>query len=190
MDVATQGLASLVAARAFVPRASWHAWGVIVVAGTIANVDFLSSMFGPDAYLRWHRTYAHSIVVSLIVSPGLAVAYWLGGRGKVDDRGSCGAARLRPDEEVTGRGAVAFFAAVILAGLLHLALDAAQPDGTMIFWPLSRQRVALDWLPHVDPWIMAILLAALLLPELTRLVSDEIGAKSIAPTGRIGAILG
>jgi hypothetical protein len=84
----------------------------------------------------------------------------------------------------------AFFIAVMLAGLLHLALDAAQSDGTMILWPLSRQRVALDWLPHIDPWIIGILLVALLLPELTRLVSDEIGAKSKGPRGRIGAVLG
>src|SRR5579863_300348 len=190
MDVATQGLASLVVARAFVPRASWRAWGVIVVAGSIANIDVLSAMVGPNAFVEWHRTYAHSIVVSLIVSVGLAVAYWLGGRGRVDDRASWGAAMLRPYKEMTSRGAVAFFAAVILAGLLHLALDAAQPDGTMIFWPLSRQRVALDWLPHIDPWIIAILLAALSLPELTRLVTDEIGAKARGARGRIGAIIG
>jgi hypothetical protein len=55
---------------------------------------------------------------------------------------------------------------------------------------LSRQRVELDWLPRVDPWIIVILLVALLLPELTRLVSDEIGSKSRGPRGRVGAIVG
>ncbi len=97
---------------------------------------------------------------------------------------------LRPYKEVAAARRSAFFAAVLLAGLLHLALDAAQSDGTMIFWPLSQQRVALDWLPHIDPWIIAILLAALLLPELTRLVTDEIGAKARGARGRVGAIIG
>lgn len=186
MDVATQGLASLVVARAFVPRASWRAWGVIVVAGTIANVDFISSMMSPDVYLAWHRTYSHSIVVSLIAGSILAAGYLYLNRDYA--RASMGAAVPRPYKG--GGPAPAFFAAVIVAGLLHLALDAAQAAGTMIFWPLSRQRVALDWLPRVDPWIIAILLVALLLPELTRLVSEEIGAKSRAPRGRTGAIVG
>ena len=77
MDIGTQGLASLVIARAFVPRAPWRAWAVIVVAGTIANVDFLSSMMSPAVYLEWHRTYAHSIVVSLIVELHAGGAYVL-----------------------------------------------------------------------------------------------------------------
>jgi membrane-bound metal-dependent hydrolase YbcI (DUF457 family) len=184
MDVATQGLASLVVARAFVPRAGWWAWGVIVAAGTIANVDFVSSMMSPSGYLKWHRTYSHSILLSLIVSVGLAAIYSYFFENKASVRASRAAAVLRPHK------ASAFFAAVILAGLLHLALDVAQSSGTMIFWPLSRQRIGLDWLPQVDPWMIAVLLAALLLPELTRLVSDEIGAKSKGPRGRIGAIIG
>lgn len=187
MDIGTQGLASLVIARAFVPRAPWRAWAVIVVAGTIANVDSLSSMMSPAVYLEWHRTAAHSIVVSLIASFTLASAYLF--------------ATIRAPEEETparilalpkpgGTPRAAFVIAAVFAGFLHLALDAAQSTGTMIFWPLDRQRVALDWLPRVDPWIIAISLAALLLPELTRLVTDEIGVKARGVRGRVGAIIG
>src|SRR5580704_10955233 len=196
MDVGTQGLASLVIARAFVPRAPWRAWAVIVVAGSIANIDVLSALVGPSAFVEWHRTYAHSIVVSLVVSAVLAAAYILASSQRVGGAEEKTPARMplesqgKPAPPKAGGSAVAFFAAVIFAGLLHLALDAAQSDGTMIFWPLSRQRVALDWLPHIDPLIIAILLAALLLPELTRLVTDEIGAKAGGARGRIGAILG
>jgi membrane-bound metal-dependent hydrolase YbcI (DUF457 family) len=187
MDVGTQGLASLVIARAFVPRAPWRAWAVIVVAGSIANIDVLSAMMGPSAFIDWHRTYLHSIVVSVVIGAVLGSVYWFF-FDKADDWASWGAAVLRAYKD--RRSALAFFAAVIVAGLLHLALDAAQADGTMIFWPVNRQRVALDWLPHIDPWIIATLLAALFLPELTRLVSDEIGAKSKGPRGRVGAIVG
>ena len=193
MDVGTQGLASLVVARAIVPRGSWRAWAVIVVAGTIANVDYFSSMMSPGVYLEWHRTYTHSLLFAVIISLSLGGVYLFGSKDHA--RASWGApfeaqgkAMLRPYKD--GASAVAYFAAVILAGLLHLGLDAAQSAGTMIFWPVSRRRVALDWLPRVDPWIIAILLAALLLPELTRLVSDEIGAKALGPRGRIGAIVG
>jgi membrane-bound metal-dependent hydrolase YbcI (DUF457 family) len=160
---------------------------VVVVAGTISNVDFVSSMLSPSAYLEWHRTYAHSIVLSLIVSVVLAVAYILATRDTSEEKTPARMPAL-PKAGATPRSA--FFIATILAGLLHLAMDAGQSTGTMIFWPVSRQRVALDWLPRVDPWIIAILLAALLLPELTRLVSDEIGAKSRKARGRVGAIIG
>ena len=187
MDVGTQGLASLVIARALVPRAPWPAWAVIVIAGSIANIDVVSAMASPSAFIEWHQTYLHSILFSLIVSLILGTTYLL--VSKADARASWGAAELRSYKESRG-SVVAFLAAVLLAGLLHLALDAAQPDGTMIFWPLSHQRVALDWLPHVDAWIIAILLAALLLPELTRLVTDEIGAKARGARGRVGAIIG
>ena len=36
----------------------------------------------------------------------------------------------------------------------------------------------MDWLPTIDPWILAILIAGILLPELIRLVSSEIGART------------
>src|SRR5258708_33838696 len=49
-------------------------------------------------------------------------------------------------------------------------------------------RFAWDWLPGVDPWILALLLAGILLPELFGLVGSEIGAKTKAPRGRNGAI--
>jgi membrane-bound metal-dependent hydrolase YbcI (DUF457 family) len=182
MDVGTQGLASLLIARAFVPRAPWRAWAVIVIAGGIANIDVLSAMVSPSAFIEWHRTYAHSLVVSFVLSWVLAAGYVLAtrDRARIDQvRGS-----------TRNLSRTAFFSAAIFAGFLHLALDAAQSDGTMIFWPLNRQRIALDWLPHIDPWIIAILLAALLLPELTRLVSDEIGAKTRGGRGRVGAIIG
>jgi len=182
MDVGTQGLASLVIARAFVPRAPWRAWAVIVIAGTIANVDVISLLLSPNAYLDWHRTYAHSVIVSLIVSLGLAAGYVAAMRGRSAD------GQMRSG--TTECSSSALFTAVIFAGLLHLALDATQSVGTMIFWPLSHQRVALDWLPRIDPWIIGMLIAALLLPELTRLVSDEIGARSKGPRGRVGATVG
>jgi membrane-bound metal-dependent hydrolase YbcI (DUF457 family) len=182
MDIGTQGLASLVIARAFVPRAPWRAWAVIVIAGSIANIDVVSAMVSPSAFIEWHRTYFHSAVVSLVLSLGLAAAYIVAtpANATIDQLPS----RSRSFSQS------AFVTAVIFAGFLHLALDAAQSDGTMIFWPLSRQRVAMDWLPHIDPWIIAILLAALFLPELTRLVADEIGAKARGGRGRVGAIVG
>src|SRR4029077_9927795 len=58
-----------------------------------------------------------------------------------------------------------------------------------LFWPISARRFALDWLPPLDLWILGILLAGILLPSLSRLVPEEIGAKSKGPRGKLGASL-
>lgn len=183
MDVGTQALASFAVARVVVPRAPWGAWGVVVVAGVVANVDFFTSMLSPVAYIKWHRTYTHSILVSLIAGAVFAALYLFLTRKTQSGMAvqTAGGGNLS-----SGR----FFAAVLLAGVLHLALDACQSAGTMILWPFSLRRVAADWLPRVDPWIIAILILAILLPELSRLVTDEIGAKNKRPRGRVGAIIG
>jgi inner membrane protein len=55
-------------------------------------------------------------------------------------------------------------------------------------WPGRQTRFAWDWLPGIDPWILALLLAGILLPELFGLIGSEIGAKAAAPRGRNGAI--
>ena len=174
MDVATHALASAALARIVLPRAPRVAWAVIIAAGTIADLDELSAIPGPSAYLAWHRTYTHSLVESLIVGAVLTIAYLFLSRTPAP-------LRLSPAR---------LFATLLLAGWLHLAMDACQSEGITLFWPFSARRIAADWLANVDPWIITILIAAILLPELLRLVSDEIGAKDKRPRGRIGAIIG
>jgi hypothetical protein len=53
---------------------------------------------------------------------------------------------------------------------------------------LARHYSA-DWVAHFDLWILLVLLAGVLLPQLLGLVTEEIGAKSKAPRGRVGASL-
>jgi membrane-bound metal-dependent hydrolase YbcI (DUF457 family) len=174
MDVGTHALASLALTRAIVPRMPLSAWILIVAAGTVADLDGLSAVFGPSAYLKWHYTYTHSIVTWAIADVLLGVFYLL----------------LRRKNALAEGVAGPVLAAIFISGLLHLAMDACQADGITAFWPFSRRRFAADWLAGVDPWIIAVLVAAVLLPELARLVSDEIGARSKRLRGRVGALLG
>jgi membrane-bound metal-dependent hydrolase YbcI (DUF457 family) len=174
MDVFTHALASLALARAALPRAPRAAWAVILIAGTIADLDGLSAISGPSAYLTWHHTYTDSLLASLVAVAALTIAYVLLTRKSAPPR-------ISP---------AALFAIALLAAWLHSAMDACQSEGAALFWPFSSRQIAADWLASVDPWIIAVLLAAILLPELLRLVSDEIGAKDKSPRGRLGAILG
>jgi hypothetical protein len=82
------------------------------------------------------------------------------------------------------------FLAVLLVQWLHLAMDAAQWQGVELLWHFNPTRIAADWLPSIDPWIIAILIAAIALPEFFHLVSSEIGAKDTRPRGLVGAIVG
>jgi membrane-bound metal-dependent hydrolase YbcI (DUF457 family) len=174
MDIFMHTLAALALARAILPRAPRMAWAIIVIAGTISDVDGLSGSFGPPSYLAWHHTYTHSLMASLVAAAVLTILY-------VVSTARSAAHRI---------SAVALFLTALLAAWLHLAMDACQSEGVTLFWPFSTRRTALDWLAAVDPWIIAILIGAVLLPELLRLVSDEIGAKDKSPRGRLGAILG
>jgi hypothetical protein len=79
--------------------------------------------------------------------------------------------------------------ASLCAALLHIAMDGCQSEGVELLWPFSPRRFALDWLTNVDLWILGILLAGILLPALSRLVTEEIGAKSKGPRGKVGASL-
>jgi len=173
MDVATHALASLTLARAIIPRAPRLSWAVAILAGTIADLDFLSAYFGPSAYFAWHRTYLHSFLASLFFAAAISLLYR--------------ALAPKPmQERFTFRAA---FLIALLAQALHLAMDACQWQGLALFWPFSTSRIAADWLANVDPWIIAVLVAALALPELLHLVSSEIGAREKKPRGRTAAIL-
>jgi membrane-bound metal-dependent hydrolase YbcI (DUF457 family) len=174
MDVGTHALASFALARAVLPRAPRAAWAGVIVAGTIADLDALSAVFGASAYLHGHHTYTHSILACVASGVLLSSAGFL----------------LRSKSSPVQISTVALFSMVLLAGLLHLAMDACQSEGITPLWPFSGRRIAADWLPDVDPWIITLFLAAILLPALLRLVSDEIGAKNKGPRGRVGATVG
>jgi inner membrane protein len=174
MDVGTHALASIALARISLPRAPLISWVFVVAAGTIADLDSLSALLSPAAYLSCHRTYSHSLVVSTALGLGLYVLF----------------ARLIDKSTETRASRFVLFATILLAGWLHLAMDACQYQGAELFWPFSGRRIAADWLAGVDPWILAVLVLAIAMPELLRLVSSEIGAKEKGPRGRTGAILG
>jgi inner membrane protein len=173
VDPLTHGLASFALQRGFFPRASWRAVVTIVAGGLLADIDFISASFGPPAYLRWNRTVTHSLVFVVV----LAVLAFLFIRRLSDPARAA---------KWTGLSWIAIGA----AALLHLVMDSFQADSSSVLWPFSSRRFALDVAPAIDPWLLVILVSAVLFPEIVRLVSDEIGSRSKRPRGRVGAITG
>ena len=173
MDPLTHALASYSLQRAAFPHLSRAATISVVLAGTIADADLLSTYFGPSAYLAFDRTYFHSLPAALVFALLATLPFFF----------------LKPKSPENPISHATIFAAVLAAALLHLALDVCQTSGVQLLWPFSSRRFALDWLPSLDLWILAILLAGILLPLLAGLVTEEIGARRKGPRGRIGATL-
>ena len=171
MDPITHGLASYVLKRAAFPRLARSATLAMVIAGTIADLDGQSARFGPSAFLTFYRTYFHSLLVAVLFSLLVTLPFLL---------------RKPPSAEKHNSPRLIFLAA-LSASVLHLLMDLCQSAGVEVLWPFSSRRFALDWVAHLDLWILGILLAGVLLPTLSGLVTDEIGAKSKGPKGRIGA---
>lgn len=172
MDVLTHGLASYSITRAMFPRASRATLLVAILAGAAADLDQLSAYVGPSAFLAWHRTASHSILGTLvIVAAFLAVALLI--------------SRNQPNADAIRT----VFLALLAACSLHVAMDLTQNESVQLLWPFRPQRYSADWVAHFDLWILLLFLAGALLPQLLALVTEEIGAKSKAPRGRVGAIL-
>jgi membrane-bound metal-dependent hydrolase YbcI (DUF457 family) len=172
VDALTHGLAAYALTRIVAPRASRTTVIGAVLAGAVADLDGLSAEFAPSAFLTWHRTFTHSVVAALAIAVIFSLFLILAQRKK------------------TAKDPVALIlAATAGVTLLHLAMDFCQNDGVEALWPFRYQRYSADWVAHFDLWILLILLAGVLLPQLLKLVTEEIGAKSKTPRGRIGALL-
>src|SRR6266851_3633686 len=139
--------------------------------GGAADLDQLSAYVGPSAFLELHRTAAHSILGTLVIVAAFLVVASL-------------TARNKPQADAIRT----VFLALLVACSLHVAMDLTQNESVQLLWPFRAQRYSVDWVAHFDLWILLIFLAGAL-PQLFALVTEEIGAKSKAPRGRIGAIL-
>jgi membrane-bound metal-dependent hydrolase YbcI (DUF457 family) len=171
MDPLTHALASYTLKRSAFPSAPRATTIAILIAGPVADIDVLSKYAGPSAFLSFYRSYFHSLFAALLVSLLVTLPFLLRKR--------------TPTENQTSP--LIIFLATLSAAVLHLLMDLCQSIGVELLWPFSSRRFALDWLPSLDLWILAILLSGILLPMLSRLVTEEIGAKSKGPRGRVAA---
>jgi len=143
-------------------------------------LDLVSAMVGPSAYLAARYTFTHSVagtLVVILVAVGIALLV----RPKSGPPQKAG--------PTTDAGIAWLLIAAPLAAVVHELMDVCTSAGVALLWPWRETRFAWDWLPRVDPWILALLLGGILLPELFGLVGSEIGTKAKSPRGRNGALV-
>jgi membrane-bound metal-dependent hydrolase YbcI (DUF457 family) len=174
VEPVTHALTSLALARAVEHRLPRFGTAIVVVAGTAADLDYLSYFRGAGAFLKFHRALLHSLLGSAALILVIATIYWWLDR------------KFPAKRPVAG---LAFTAAIVfscLGAAWHLVLDFCSGEAVQLFWPFRVTSSAWNFAADFDPWILALLVAGLLLPQLLRLVSEEIGERKTA-SGRRGA---
>ena len=164
-----------------------------IVAGIAADLDAVSARFGPSAFLQWHRTYLHSVSAAVLVAIVVSLAVLLLVRQQRNRQQNKDAFATilpgAPPSVPEGGSSPSVLFAALGASLLHVLMDFCQNERVKLLWPFRAERYSADLVAHFDLWMLLILLAGVLLPQLFALVTEEIGAKSKAPRGRIGATL-
>jgi inner membrane protein len=113
-------------------------WGAI--CGTIPDLDVFIPFGDPVRDFTYHRSFTHSIVVDLLLTP---LVVWL-------------ILKLHPQTAQHRRG---WMLMVYLALATHALLDSFTVYGTQIFWPLSTQPVTWSTIFIIDPAYTLPLLA-------------------------------
>jgi inner membrane protein len=174
MEPVTHVLTSIALGRAGLNKITRMATPMLLVSGLAADVDWGTRLGGAAAFLHGHRTVTHSLLGTLVIIATVTAAFWLAGRKYP-------------------KLAVEFFPAIFICAVgagVHLLLDLLNAYGVKLMWPFTTKWYAWDIADSVDAWMIFFLLAGLLLPELFRLILEEIGSKPKKRGRQRGAILG
>jgi inner membrane protein len=177
MEPATHALVSLALSRAGFSRTTRLATPLLLVSGMAADLDLLSYLGGAGAFLRVHGTLFHSLFGSAVLMCILA------GLACFADRRW----NAKPNQFPLRFGPALLVCAIGDAS--HLLLDLCGSFPIRILWPFSNHWYAWDFVPLLDPWILLILAAGLLLPALFLLVSEEIGDRRKSRGAPRGAMI-
>jgi inner membrane protein len=165
--------------RAGLNRKTALATMTLTLAAEAPDIDVLGNLKGRVFGFAHHRGFTHSFLGLLFVSAtvvGVVYLWWrLRGR-KIKDP------NLPPRW-----GLLLVFA--YLAGLSHILLDFTNHYGVRPFWPFLEKWYSWDIVFIVEPTILILLVAGLLLPGLFSLINDEIGVRRKGPQGRLAATL-
>lgn len=173
MEPITHALASVALGRAGLNKLSRAATPMLLISGLIADADWAARLGAPEMFLRGHRTVTHSFVGTAAIVITVAAAAWFVGRKFRNF-----AVGVLPALAICATGAG-----------MHLFLDLLNGYGVKLLWPFSEKWYAWDLVGSVDWWVFFFLLAGLLIPELFRLVHEEIGSKPKRNGRQRGALI-
>lgn len=146
MDNITHTLTGLTLVRAGLGRDTRGATAAMLLASNAPDLDIVSAITGGAVpYLAAHRGPTHGPLGVVGLALAAAVIVWtiLKWRGRGQD----------VTVSLLGR----LFAVALAGSLLHVLMDLPTSYGVRLFSPFSTTWYALDWLPIVDLYLLAIL---------------------------------
>jgi len=141
MDPVTQGLLGAAAAQSiYASKLKKDAAIIGAIAAIVPDLDiFIRSSTNPSLFLIYHRQFTHSLFFIPIGGLIIGLLYLLFVKQS----------RIQ-------------WPAVLIAAIIgygtHGLLDITTTYGTVLFWPFSNMRVALDYMSIVDPIFSSALL--------------------------------
>ncbi len=156
MEPITHFLTGAVLARAGFNRKTALATATMTLAAEAPDLDVLWGLKGPVVGFAHHRGFTHSflglILVSAVVTGFMYLVWRLRGR-------KTNIPNLPPQWGL-------LFAFAYIAGLSHILLDYTNNYGVRPFWPFWEQWYSWGVAFILEPPILVLLLAALVLPSL------------------------
>jgi inner membrane protein len=177
MDNLTHTLTGLALGEAGLARASRGATLALALGSNLPDVDILAGLQGAAVYLEHHRDLTHSV----LGAPALALAL-------------AGALRVL----LAGSRFLPLAGCALLGTALHVFMDLWTSYGTRVLSPFDRTWFAWDLVFIVDPILLLILLASLLLarragPRLASLglalVLAYVGGRAVLHARALDAVL-
>jgi inner membrane protein len=155
------------------------ATATMTLAAEAPDVDVLGNFKDPIFGFAHHRGFTHSFLGLLLVEAAVVGLMYLLWRA----RGS-----KSKDPNLPPRWGLLFLFSY-LTGLTHLLLDFTNNYGVRPLWPFSEKWYSWDIVFIIEPVILILLTAALVLPWFFSLINDEIGVRRKGPKGRLSATL-
>jgi inner membrane protein len=186
LDPVTHFLTGACLGRSGFNRKTQLATVTMVLAAEAADLDVLWEIKGSIAGLQHHRGITHSFVgVPFVAAAVLGFVYLI---HRVRKRKQpADADPPAPRSKPPLRWGYLYFCA-LLAALSHLLLDYTTAYGIRLFEPFNYRWYSWDIVYIVEPLMLLALVAGLALPAFLGLISQEVGARSQGPRGRVGAI--
>src|SRR6202011_6067838 len=173
-------LAGACMGRAGLNRSTALATLTLTLAAEAPDLDVIGGVIrGPAFGFAHHRGFTHSFLgtpLDALVVVGFVSLVW----------------RLRGrktnDPNLPPRWGLLYLYAC-LAGVSHILLDFTNNYGVRPFWPFSEKWYSWDIVYIIDPIILFLLIAGLLLPMFFSFLDREIGVRRKQPAGRTAATL-
>ena len=163
--------------RAGLNRKTALATATLTLAAEAADLDVISRFWGGAEGLNHHRGFTHSILGVPLVAAAVVGFVYLIWRAR---------GRKIKDPSLPPRWGL-LFAYACLAGASHILLDFTNNYGVRPFWPFSERWISWDIVFIIEPVILLVLVLGLIVPGLSSLINEEIGARRKGPQGRLAA---